>query len=53
MSKEGKMFRGELYVNKGITKSFEPSVQADIDYFLENQPKPVVKEEPKKKGKED
>lgn len=50
MSHEGKMFRGEDYVNRGITESDNDSIQADIDYFLKNKPKEKV--EPVKETKE-
>jgi len=48
MSHEGKMFRGEAYVNRD-PKSLRPSEKEDLDYFLANSKKEEpAKVEPKK-----
>jgi len=49
MSHEGKMFRGERYLQRDPA-SLRPSEKEDLDYFLENSKKPE-EQKPKKKDK--
>tara|TARA_R100001530_G_C4282769_1_gene146013 strand:+ start:184 stop:366 length:183 start_codon:yes stop_codon:yes gene_type:complete len=59
MSKEGKMRRGERDYNRyrDVDGNLHSEIEADanrvadIEFYLENRPKPLVKEVTKSKGK--